>query len=175
MSAPQPVVPPTAPANPALRPELVSQQLPGTRGAAPAATSDVANLAMRIAAKLKDGDHHFDIRLDPPELGRVDVRLSVDSTGRAEAHIVADKQQSLDVLQRDSGTLHKALKDSGLDVSNNSLNFSLKGQDRGGEGNAPRYSMRPANPAFQNEANDLPNLPPSTVSNAPMARLDIRI
>jgi chemotaxis protein MotD len=163
------------PVNSALRPNVLSQQLPSAaRSGAPAATSDVANLAMRIAAKLRDGDHQFDIRLDPPELGRVDVHLSVDASGRAEAHIVADKQQSLDVLQRDSGTLHKALKDSGLDVSNNSLNFSLKGQDRG-DGGAPRYPVRPSAPVFQDDPADLPNLPPSIASTAPMARLDIRI
>jgi chemotaxis protein MotD len=173
--APQLAAAPSVPVNSALRPNVLSQQLPSAaRSGAPAATSDVANLAMRIAAKLKDGDHQFDIRLDPPELGRVDVHLSVDASGRAEAHIVADKQQSLDVLQRDSGTLHKALKDSGLDVSNNSLNFSLKGQDRG-DGGAPRYPVRPSAPVFQDESADLPNLPPSSASTAPMARLDIRL
>ncbi|HEY4112981.1 MAG TPA: flagellar hook-length control protein FliK [Rhizomicrobium sp.] len=162
-------------ANPAPRADVVSQPLPpASHAGAAIGTSDIDNLALRIASKIQLGDHHFDIRLDPPELGRVDVHLSVDATGRAEAHIVADKQQSLDVLQRDSGTLHKALKDSGLDVSHNSLNFSLKGQERG-DGGAQRYPARAPAPLFRDDTPDLPNLPPSAASTAPMARLDIRI
>jgi hypothetical protein len=59
-------------------------------------------------------------------------------------------------------------------VSNSSLNFSLKGQDRG-DGGTPRYPTRASAPMFHNEPTDLPNLPPSIASAAPMARLDIRI
>ncbi len=72
--------------------------------------------------------------MDPPELGRVDVRLTVDSTGKAQAHLAVDKPQTLELLQRDSGTLARALKDSGVQLNNNGLQFSLKGQDRQGSG-----------------------------------------
>ena len=40
-------------------------------------------LAVEIAAKSQSGAKQFDIRLDPPELGRVEVRLSIDATGKA--------------------------------------------------------------------------------------------
>ncbi len=94
------------------------------------ATPDLAALAVSIAAKSKDGQNEFNIRMDPAELGRVDVRLSVDAAGKAQAHLTADKPQTLALLQRDSQTLERSLKDSGLDLSNNGLNFSLKGEQQ---------------------------------------------
>jgi flagellar hook-length control protein FliK len=45
-----------------------------------AAAVPVAGLAVAIAARAQNGSNQFDIRLDPAELGRVDVRLDVDRT-----------------------------------------------------------------------------------------------
>ncbi len=109
--------------------QVVPQQAPAAAPVPP----DPAALAITIAAKSKDGEKHFDIRLDPPELGRVDVRLSVDSSGKAQAHLTADNLQTLHLLQRDRHDLARSLKDAGLNLSNNGLNFSLKGQDRQGD------------------------------------------
>jgi flagellar hook-length control protein FliK len=76
------------------------------------------------------GAKQFEIRLDPPELGRVDVRLSIDASGKTQAHMTADQPQTLDLLQKDATNLTQALRDAGLDVSQGGLNFSLRGQDR---------------------------------------------
>jgi chemotaxis protein MotD len=97
-------------------------------------------LAVEIAAKSQAGSKQFDIRLDPPELGRVEVRLSIDATGKASAHLTAEQPQTLDLLQKDSTNLTRALRDAGLDVSQDGLNFSLRqhagdahqGQNNGG-------------------------------------------
>ncbi len=53
-------------------------------GAAPAATPNTDALAVSIAARSMSGAKQFDIRLDPPELGRVEVRLSIDATGKTK-------------------------------------------------------------------------------------------
>lgn len=98
--------------------------------AASTATPDLSALAVSIAAKAKDGQNEFNIRMEPAELGRVDVRISVDAAGKAQAHLTADKPQTLQMLQRDSQTLERSLKDSGLNLSNNGLNFSLKGEQQ---------------------------------------------
>ncbi len=102
----------------------------------PAAAPNLNSLAVEIAAKSQSGAKQFDIRLDPPELGRVDVRLSIDSTGKVEAHMTADQPQTLDMLQKDSATLTQALRDAGLNVTQDGLNFSLKGQDRQSSGSS---------------------------------------
>ncbi len=96
-------------------------------GADTAAT--VNTLAVAIAARTQSGARQFDIRLDPPELGRVEVRLSIDASGKTEAHMTADQPETLNLLQKDSSSLTQALRDAGLDVSNSGLNFSLRSQN----------------------------------------------
>jgi flagellar hook-length control protein FliK len=102
--------------------------------------STVSALAVAIAARSQSGNKQFDIRLDPPELGRVEVRLSIDATGKAQASLSADQPRTLDLLKTDAPALTRALRDAGLNVSQNGLNFSLRGQDRqnGGNGFTPR-------------------------------------
>ena len=67
--------------------------------------------------------------MDPPELGRVDVHLSIDDSGKVQAHLTADQPQTLALLQKDSTVLRGALRDAGLNMAQNGLNFSLKGQN----------------------------------------------
>jgi len=102
------------------------------------ASANLPALAVDIVAKSLGGAKQFDIRLDPPELGRVEVRLSIDATGKASAHLSADQPQTLTLLQKDASVLTRALRDAGLDVSQNGLNFSLRqqsGQDTGAGAN----------------------------------------
>jgi hypothetical protein len=91
-------------------------------------------LGVTIAAKSADGVKHFNIRLDPPELGRVEVLLSLDDSGKAQASLVVDKPQTLELLQRDAANLTRSLNDAGVSLSNNGLNFSLRGQERQSDG-----------------------------------------
>jgi hypothetical protein len=86
-------------------------------------------LALRIAARSADGESQFQIRLDPPSLGRIEIHLNMDSQGNAQAQLSADRPQTLDALQRDSGSLERALKDAGLDLPGG-LSFSLKGDGK---------------------------------------------
>lgn len=151
VAAPEPAAPSAPPAAPA--PAAVTQPIhsesPATTHLATKAANDpagapeqradprppnLAALAQAIAAKSTPGTKRFEIRLDPPELGRVEVHLSVKSDGKAEATLYADRPETVALLTRDSQNLERALKDAGLDVSNSSLNFSLKGQDRQGDG-----------------------------------------
>ena len=99
---------------------------------------NLTSLAVEISAKSQSGAKQFDIRLDPPELGRVEVRLSIDSAGKASAHLSADQPQTLDLLQKDASVLTRALRDAGLDMSQASLNFSLRQQAQGQQGGEQR-------------------------------------
>ena len=104
--------------------------------------STTDKLGLVIAAKSIDGVRHFDIRLDPPELGRVQVQLSVDDSGKAQANLVVDKPQTLDLLQRDAANLNRTLTDAGLNLPNNGLNFSLREQYRQNDGGVDKGRSR---------------------------------
>jgi flagellar hook-length control protein FliK len=94
-----------------------------------AAAVPLTGLAFEIATQASNGKNHFEIRLDPPELGRIDVKLNVDRDGNVSTHLVADRSDTLDLLKRDSASLERALQDSGLKTSDNGLQFSLRQQD----------------------------------------------
>ena len=48
---------------------------------------------IEIAGKALAGKNRFDIRLDPPELGRIEVRLDVDRDGHITSHMIADRSR----------------------------------------------------------------------------------
>ena len=85
-------------------------------------------MPVTIANKALSGSNEFAIRLDPPELGRIDVQLKVDKDGRITSHLIADRKDTLDLLQRDASGLQRALQDAGLKTSDSGLQFSLRDQ-----------------------------------------------
>jgi chemotaxis protein MotD len=93
-----------------------------------AAAVPVAGLAIEIATQARAGKNRFEIRLDPPELGRIDVRLDVDRDGNVTSRLVVDRVETLDLLRRDAQQIERALNQAGLKTSDNALQFSLRDQ-----------------------------------------------
>ena len=93
--------------------------------------SSVANLdqvAVQITKAATDGLDKINIQLKPESLGRIDVQLQVAHNGQVNAVIAADRQDTLDLLRRDAGTLQQALNDAGLRADSGSLSFNLSNQ-----------------------------------------------
>jgi len=88
----------------------------------------LSGVAIEIAGKALAGKNRFEIRLDPPELGRIEVRLDVDRDGNVTSRLTVDRQDTLDLLRRDAAGLERALQDAGLKTANNGLQFSLRDQ-----------------------------------------------
>jgi flagellar hook-length control protein FliK len=84
------------------------------------------SLAIEIAARAKNGQRHFEIRLDPPELGKIEVRIETDTKGNSSTRLVAERPETLDLLQRDARGLEKALQNAGLKLDSAGLSFSLR-------------------------------------------------
>lgn len=113
----------------------------------------LTSVAVEIAARAQGGNNRFEIRLDPPELGRIDVRLDIDRNGNVTSRLVVEKAETLDVLRRDAHQLERALQDAGLKTSDNGLQFSLRDQsftgrdDRGPSGGNRTLIADPETPA----------------------------
>lgn len=90
-----------------------------------------AGLAGAIAQHAAGGATRFDIRLDPPELGRVEVRLDIGHDGRVHSHLVVERHETLDLLKADARGLERALEQAGLKSDPGAMSFSLR-DDRGG-------------------------------------------
>ncbi|VAW17271.1 Flagellar hook-length control protein FliK [hydrothermal vent metagenome] len=106
---------------------------------------NLPNVAFAIARNLSGGNNRFQIRLDPPELGRVDVRLEVKKDGTTNARLSVDRQDTLDLLQRDARALQRALVQAGFDSSQTNLEFSLKQNPFAGQGSGNENTPRPFN------------------------------
>lgn len=89
----------------------------------------LSGLAVEISANAKAGNSRFEIRLDPPDLGRIDVRLDVDKNGQVTSRLFVEKSETLDLLRRDAPQLQQALQDAGLKTSDSGLQFSLRDQN----------------------------------------------
>jgi flagellar hook-length control protein FliK len=109
-----------------------------TATAATNAPVPLSGLAVEIAASVKSGKSSFEIRLDPADLGRIDVRIDIDRNGQVTSHLTVEKPETLSMLRQDAPQLQRALDDAGLKTGNNGLQFSLRdqsssGQNSGGE------------------------------------------
>ena len=93
---------------------------------APAVPVPLSGLAVEIVTQADAGRNHFEIRLDPPDLGRINVKLHVDNDGNVTTHLVVDRADTLDLLKRDASSLERALQQAGLKTSDNALDFSLR-------------------------------------------------
>jgi chemotaxis protein MotD len=170
-----PVTPPVSAAAPAAPANAVLQASVAPQRDMEELTN-VTDLGAVIAAKSAAGVKSFEIRLDPAELGRVEVKLTLGVDGKADATIVAHRPETLALLLRDSQNLERTLKESGLDVSNSSLNFSLKGEGRQGDGGgASKAHTRNLSNAVVARS-EATNASIASLSLAPSsARLDIRV
>jgi len=81
---------------------------------------------MEIGLRAMSGSKQFDIRLDPAELGRVDVNLSISDKGEVSAKLVVDRVETLHLLQRDARTLERAFEQAGLKPSDGGVDISLR-------------------------------------------------
>lgn len=119
----------------------------GPTASAQAASTPVPlnGLAVDIATKAAAGNSSFQIRLDPAELGRIDVRLDVDKHGQVTSHLTVERPATLDMLRNDAPKLQQALEDAGLKTGDSGLQFSLRdqsSQSRNDDGSQSRNSQR---------------------------------
>lgn len=81
-------------------------------------------LAMRVITR--DGvTKSIEIRLDPAELGQVDVKLETGHDGKLKAVLSAENAQAFELLKKDGGALEAALREAGIDLEDGAITFAL--------------------------------------------------
>jgi flagellar hook-length control protein FliK len=122
---------------------------------------NLPQIAFEIVRQVSEGFSRFHIRLDPPEMGRIDVKLDIAASGHITARLTVEKAETLDLMQRDQRALQQALQQAGLDGAKTSLEFSLKQNPfSGGQG---QQQDERGNPIFSDDT-DLAETPPPTVN-----------
>jgi flagellar hook-length control protein FliK len=104
-----------------------------TATVATSAAVPLNGLGVEIAVSALNGKSRFEIRLDPAELGRIDVRIDVDRSGQVTSHLRVEKPETLSMLQQTAPQLQQALNDAGLKTGSGGLQFSLRDQSNSGQ------------------------------------------
>lgn len=89
------------------------------------------DMGVEIARQVSAGKEEVLIRLDPAEMGRIEVRLSFDREGSLRAVMAADSPAALDMLRREAGDLSRALTDAGVRADTQSFRFDSRSNDPG--------------------------------------------
>ena len=94
-------------------------------------------MTQKVAWIARDGGHTAHIRLDPPELGSLTVKVSVDSDSNTQISFVAATPQARDLLEGQMGRLRDMLAQQGMDLSRADVDVSQQdtsgAQDRSNE------------------------------------------
>lgn len=135
--------------------------------AAPAhlrSASQVAAQAWSSVIQRFDGRaQRFEIRLDPAELGEIDVSIEITKDNKAKIVMAVRTSEAMNDLSRSARALETALAESGVDLQEDGLSFEFSSNDSSsftfsGDNN-PNEDAKPSLPA-QNAAEP----PPEDVS-----------
>jgi flagellar hook-length control protein FliK len=116
----------------------------------------LAEVAVEIAGRARDGKSRFEIRLDPPELGRIEVRLDIDRDGTVTSRLLVDRSETLDLLRRHAVSLERALEQAGLTTAHDGLEFSLR--DHAFARHDENEPLNRAGPSSEAVATDAPSI-----------------
>jgi len=114
-----------------------------TASAAPAAAEPVVvarpghlgqQMGVEIARKVEAGEDTLRVRLSPENLGKVEVTLSFDDSGKMHATVRAESAHALDLLRQDAPDLNRALDQAGIRADAQSFRFESRSD--GGNGQA---------------------------------------
>jgi flagellar hook-length control protein FliK len=130
-----------------------------TPAAAPRWTAHTtAHLAVQMTRRAEAGVTNFAIRLDPAELGRIEVRLSIGADQRVRASLTVERPETLAEVMRASRDLVDALADAGLMLDEGGLSVAL--DDRSSRRGAPdREASKPSQTAGAAETDTVAPLP----------------
>jgi flagellar hook-length control protein FliK len=121
-----PAGPAIGPAQPAAPANDVAAAPAGAAPPTPAAQLAQAVTSLHVGA---DGSSHVTIKLDPVELGQLQIRITRAPDGTASVNVAVERPQTLASLQGDLGHLHQALDRAGL-PEQRSISLHLAGTDQ---------------------------------------------
>ncbi len=170
----QPGSPIAQPSSPAPPPEL-TRPGPSPLTAGPVAQAiTLPSVPMVIHAMQQQGNNRFEIRLDPAELGRIDVTLDISNDGTIRTHLIVERPETLQMLRQDAPSLQASLSDSGFKGDSGSISLSLKGGGEGSSGNQGG-DQRPHRSAYARNPDDPLPAPARRNLFAPATALDITL
>ncbi len=113
-----------------------------------ASPADQVSPALVGILKSADGTQSVTVRLQPAELGQVQIRVERTNEGTAHVGITADRPETLQLLQRDLPRLEQALDQAGIQSNGRSVSFQATPPDQVGASASRPDTMSPGSGGF---------------------------
>jgi flagellar hook-length control protein FliK len=97
-----------------------------TKGGNVGLPQPVEQVAVQLYKNVKEGNNEFTINLKPAELGKIEIKLDIAADKTVKGTVVVDNQTTLNLLQKDSSSLQRALQEAGLSADAGCMQFSLR-------------------------------------------------
>ena len=111
----------------------------------------VEQVKVNITKSAVKGVDTIEVRLKPEELGHIEIKMQIKD-GKLQAHIISNRPETMEALQKDAQILEKAFNDAGFQTDGNSLSFSFRNQ--GNQAQAQNEQLRSfIGKVFEQEAN----------------------
>ena len=129
---------------------------------------NIQAMAATISRKHLNGEKSIFVRLDPAELGGVSVELKFGANKKLTAIINVEKIEALKELSNNSANLLQSLRDSGLDVADNAIEFQLDPgyQEQSQSQNWAHENQSKANKNNFTKLMDEPEITPREIASA---------
>lgn len=116
-------------------------------------------VAERVQMMMSKNLKNIDIRLDPPELGRLQIRMNMNGDA-ATVHFTVANQQARDVIEQSMPRLREMLAQQGVQLGDSSVQQQASGQQQrryadNGQGNSGQGG---SNQGFSGEENLEPDI-----------------
>ena len=94
-------------------------------------TRDIAEqIKVNITQSAIKGVDKVEIKLNPADLGQLEIKMQIGKDGRLQAHIIASNAETLDLLQKDLSNLKDAFNNAGYQTDDGSFSFSYRGEEQ---------------------------------------------
>lgn len=101
----------------------------------------VDQIKVNITKSAVKGVDKIEIQLKPEDLGHIEVKMQIGKGGKLQAHIVASRPETAEILQKEIGNLQKAFNEAGFQTDEGSLSFSFRDDGQAGQ-NQERNNLR---------------------------------
>ncbi|WMN59399.1 flagellar hook-length control protein FliK [Pseudoalteromonas xiamenensis] len=112
-------------------------------------------LQNRVSMMLNLNNKEAEIRLDPPELGSMQIRIRSDAE-QAQVNFVVQNQQAKELLEQSMPKLREMLAEQGINLGESSIEQGFAGNQGDGESMGQQGAQR--SPSEQSEPQNVENL-----------------
>ncbi|WP_131829688.1 flagellar hook-length control protein FliK, partial [Teichococcus deserti] len=143
-------------ADPGLTPPVLAAPAPGTTPAQPVLVPQAAaaahprlaaeaapQIALHLARAAEDGKETVSVELRPPELGRVELRLTFRDGQVQQVVMAAERVETFEALRQDRSLLLQQMEQAGLQLGQSGLDLQhgRSPQQQAAEGEARPYRL----------------------------------